>query len=837
MKSYFKDIFRTIKNTFGRFMAIMLIVGLGSGFYASLRMVSLDMNSSADKYYDDTNLYDLRVVGTAGLNQEDINALKDLDGVEDVQSTFESDIVGTLNSEQITMRIMSFENDDKINSLELVSGDMPKSKGECVISDNCIINVGKNIGDVIHIDEATSVIESTFSTNELKIVGTVRSSNFVAFASLGTTTLGSGELDDYVFVAPETFSTNFPITEAFITVQGAKDEFAGSAEYNKGIDNVKNEIDKISKSRCDERYDELVKFATYSQMPTQIIEKPEWLVMDRTKNQGVESFKSDAERIDNIAKLFPLIFFLVAALVALTTMTRMIDEERLAIGTYKALGYGRALILTRYLVYAFLASAIGSIIGTIVLSQCLPSIIIEAYSILYYMPHDTFMPIDFNFAFWSCFAGVAITLLATIAATFASLKESTANLLRPKVDSKGKRILLERISFIWKKLSFSKKVTFRNIARYKKRSLMTVIGIAGCTGLLLTGFGLNNSINDIIDKQFGNTVLYNCIVTQSDDSLQNEDSSLFEKISNSDDVKDYAQAHVQSMVAIDSDDKELSLSLIIPNNPNEFKKVWKTRDRKSKQELHLTDDGILINEKLANMLQVNIGDEITLANQDKVGNASSTRKTIKISGIFENYVSNYCIGTKEFYENLFDEQPTFETFYITLNDSEPRQQFAEEVKETNEVKTIEYNDEVISTYKTSLKSVNMVVAVLVVCAALLAFVVLYNLNNINICERKREIATLQVLGFRRREVEMYIYRETIILTLIGIIVGLIFGIFLESFVVVSAEVDYVMFGRDIHGLSFVVAAIITLLFSGLIMFFMRNKFDKVDMVESLKSNE
>ena len=1030
MKSFQKDIIRTIKGSLGRFLAIFLIVGLGSGFYAALRMVCPDMKIASDAYYDSTNLMDIRVVSTLGLVEADLDAVKEIDSVEKAALAYETDITGELHGEHVTMRLHSLTNDCSVNTIELKEGRLPEVAGECVISTDCVINTEKNIGDTITIKECANDIDSTLSTREFKIVGKAESPLYVNYASPGNTTLGTGQLDDYAYVTEDSFAEAYPYNEIFLTIKGASEKFSYSADYEKTVQNTINQIKAMSPEREQARLDEIKNdaqtqldaskkeyeeqeaktqqqlnsaqstldssksqldssraqldktpvellsaheklsdatsqleaakttlnylksqqsvFTTTEQMAkraldatpkdsseyetvkeqydtivaqkkeldsgiqqaeaavssgekqlesakaqynsaksqyysgvdsyysglnaynqgteelqtnkkeaeTQLAEAkkklqeaqdqinklktPEWLIMDRSKVQGAESYRTDAERVDSIAQLFPLIFFLVAALVALTTMTRMIEEERLNIGTYKALGYSSTKIASKFLIYAAVASAAGALFGIILLSEVLPAVIMDAYGAMYRMPHSLLSSIDLGIASIAFFAGVGITVLVTLAVTWASLRENPSSLMRPKTTKAGSKILFERITFLWNRLSFSGKVTVRNLFRFKKRSIMTIIGIAGCTGLLLTGFGLNDALNDMIDKQYDSIISYNATVTESDAPTETADSDLSELMTNNKYVESSANVESKLIIATkEGSSKDVNASMIVAKDFSNFNNVWKIRERGSSTTLSVPEDGVLICEKLKIMFNLNIGDEITLCQQDDLGNASNKRITAKVNGIFENYLFNYVICSDEVYSELFDgNEPSYSTYYAKYSaDTISKDEFSDLAESTEAVKSVSYNDETISTYKNSLSAVNMVVIVLVACAALLAFIVLYNLNNINICERRREIATLQVLGFNSHEVIMYIYRETIILTILGCLVGMLFGLLLEGFVVSSAEGDLMMFGREIHALSYVLSSIITIVFSCAVMFIMRRKFGQVDMVESLKSNE
>nr|WP_277927037.1 FtsX-like permease family protein [Adlercreutzia sp. JBNU-10] len=601
---------------------------------------------------------------------------------------------------------------------------------------------------------------------------------------------------------------------------------SGRADYEQGL------VDwEAARAEADEQFADAERKLADAQDDIDAIPAAEWLVMDRTKNYGVASFAADAERIDSIASVFPFIFFLVAALVALTTMTRMVEEERVLIGTYKALGYSKARITSKYLLYAGVASASGAVVGILVLSQVLPAVIMEAYSIIYFVPRGP-LPVDLPLALLAAGLGVGVTLVATWAAAAATLRETPAALMLPRAPKAGKRILLERVRPVWRRLSFSWKVTFRNLFRYKKRLVMTVIGIAGCTGLLLVGLGLQNSINDIIDKQYGELVRYNVVVTADDDAPAEAIDAVGALMGES------ALAEEEAMMASGPGASDVMATLVAPVDPAAFQGLWVMREREGHGPLELGDDGVILTEKLATRLGVGPGDVLTLAGQDDLGNATSDTRELMVTGVMENYVSNYVFVGPAAYEAAFGRAPEGRSTFGTVGASDAeRAAFADAARATGAAKTIAYNDETIDSYRTMLRSVNLVVVVLVVAAAALAFIVLYNLTNINITERAREIATLKVLGFTAGEVDRYIYREIVLLSIIGALAGLALGVALEGFVVVTAEVDQVMFGRDIHAPSFLIAFALTMLFTFLVMLVMRRKLSAVDMVESLKSNE
>ncbi|HIY83247.1 MAG TPA: ABC transporter permease [Candidatus Rubneribacter avistercoris] len=608
----------------------------------------------------------------------------------------------------------------------------------------------------------------------------------------------------------------------------------GRADYESGLTEYER-----NRADADARLADGQRQLDDAQRQIDAIEDPVWYVMDRTANYGAASFEADANRVDSIAAVFPFIFFLVAALVALTTMTRMVEEERLLIGTLKALGYGRARIASKYLAYAALASVAGSVAGIAALSQVLPAVIMRAYAIIYFVPVQSFpLPVDWGLAGLAAGLGVGITLAATAAAAGASLRERPALLMQPRAPKSGKRILLERVRPVWRRLSFSWKVTFRNLFRYKKRLVMTVIGIAGCTALLLTGLGLSDAINDIIDKQYGQITRYNAMITVEDDLPAASQDQLDALLSDEGQVSASMPAASENMLATGPDDADVGVQVIVPGDPARLDEFVLMRTREGHVPVELGNDGLVLSEKLADQLGVGVGGEVELTEQDAIGNASGSPHAATVTGIMENYIYNYAFVGPDLYERLMGQRaPSTAILAVITDDADARLALTEQLGAIEGVKTVAYNDETIETYRSMLSSVNMIVVVLVVAAAALAFIVLYNLTNINVTERIREIATLKVLGFTPREVDAYVYREIALLSVIGSLIGLALGVWMEGFVVVTAEVDQVMFGREIHFASFAAAFVLTMLFTVLVMAAMRRKLASVDMVESLKSNE
>lgn len=605
------------------------------------------------------------------------------------------------------------------------------------------------------------------------------------------------------------------LTQAEQKLEDAKAQLAdGQAEYDK------------QKQEADQKLADGQKELDDAQEEIDQIDAGEWMILNRHSNPSYVSFDSNAEKVENIAKVFPVFFFLVAALVALTTMTRMVEEERVQIGTLKALGYSKAAIMAKYMIYAGVATVCGCIFGLLVGFWVFPTVIWGAYEIMYDLPP---LVISFNVTYASLSSAAAIlcTMLATWSACSSTLREPPARLMLPKAPKAGKRVFLERIPFIWNHLSFTHKVTARNLIRYKKRFFMTVIGIAGCTALLLTGFGLRDSIGDIVDKQFGEILQYNLSITVKDA----EDPQVEEFLRNNTDAT--LKVHQSSADLTGKDADPHTATLYVPEESTQLPEFITLRDRKSGDPVAFTEDGVLLTEKLADELKIGAGDTVT------VKNADNQTAQVTVSGITENYVQGYIYMSPSLYRQCFDKAPELNGIVAKVADDsqENRSRISTELLENSSVASVSFTTTLSQSFGDMIANIDYIVMVLIVSAGLLAFVVLYNLTNINITERQKEIATLKVLGFYNREVGAYIFRETGILSVIGTGVGLILGIFLHAFVVQTAEVEMVMFGRDIYPLSYILAALLTLVFSALVDVVMARKLKKIDMVESMKAGE
>ena len=561
------------------------------------------------------------------------------------------------------------------------------------------------------------------------------------------------------------------------------------------------------------------------------IENPKWYVLDRNGNAGYSSFIQDTDSIANIGKVFPVIFFIVAALISLTSMTRMVEEQRTQIGTLKALGYNKLQITSKYVLYASLACIIGSILGMSVGFVLLPKIVWKMYSMMYQIGD---IQTSFNFEIGSLgFILIVISILgATIYAVIKELIQTPATLMRPKSPKMGKRVFLEKVTFIWKRLSFSRKVTVRNIFRYKKRFLMTIIGIMGCTALIVTGFGIRDSIRAIMPDQYEKVFNYDLQINLKADLDKKQKQDFINSLTNDDKIEKLSETYMSSISAINENVEE-NVQIIVPNNNTDFNTLINLTDVKSKNNLSLPEDGVLLTDKAAQLLGVEAGDTITLKDTDE------NETNVKVTNVVENYVYHYIYMSKSMYENLYGK--SFDSNVILTKDfnldNETEDNFVKDLMNMPEVASVTRISTAMNMMNDTMKSLNYVVVILIVSAGLLAFVVLYNLSNVNISERIRELATIKVLGFYDKEVYLYITRETIILTAIGLVLGLVAGYFLDFFILETCEINMLRFRKFVAPLSFVFAALITILFTIIVNIVTYFALKKINMIESLKSVE
>ena len=831
---FFKNLRREVGKTLGRYLSIFSICALGVAFFVGIRATSPDMKDAGDALFRISNLADITVMSTSGLSASDIAALRAIEGIEAVRpALFVDAMMDSASHAEANVRLYSMpikekekygslmdvfprydidpEPDYEMNRLELASGRLPVGDREVALDAQLEKQPGIALGD-----EVTFRTDSGTAT--LRVVGFVYAPLYIGSIERGTSTIGNGSCEGFAYASGNAIGklgTKLPIigllstvyTRADIVVSGKEGVSAFSPEYDALVSLVTSRIKDYATSVTGT-----------------------WYIQTRAANPGYEDYASNTDRIAAVGDVFPLIFFIVAALVCLTTMTRMVEEQRIEMGTFKALGYGGAAIVAKYLIYALSACVLGGLAGALVGFKLFPKVILTAYSIMYRMPYLE-MPFRADIAFAAILSMVACTGAATLSASWAALSEAPSALMRPKAPKAGKRVFIERVPFIWKKLGFTAKVTLRNLFRYKKRFFMSVIGIAGSCALLVTGFGVRNSIFSIIEVQFGK-IWHMDLQGFAYEPMPLAD---FEQLIARNEAAPYI---ADTIYAFDSicevgagDAKQGSVHVFGAQNAEALLgKITLSYEGKS---VELTDEGVVVTQKLADLLSLGPGGTITIYNGTKEYGAS-------VAGVTENYVYNYVYMTAAYYEKLFGKEMQYNEFLA---------EYAPGVgdDQADGITTLFLADQRMYAVNSIVSLANMVteslnildyiVLVLIVGSALLTFVVMLNLTNINIGERMREMATLRVLGFYDSEMYDYIFRENNALAIIGAAAGLALGRYMHAFIIRTCEVDMVMFVREAGKGSYILAFFMTLVFSLTVNLMMRRKVRSIDMVQSLKSAE
>ena len=1039
-KALRKDFYMEIRRSLGRFMSIFFIVAIGCSFFSGIRASEPDMRYSGDAYFDEKNMMDIEVISTLGLTDDDLQAIKDVDGVSAAEGSYSVDVLCSEGDNQIAVHVMSLM--PTMNQVQLEEGRLPEAENECAVDVDYLNESSLEIGDEITFSSGSDDdITDTLKTDAFTITGAVSSPNYISFQR-GSTTIGNGSLAAFIVVPEDSFSLDV-YTEIYAQVDGAKEMTAftdayddrvqeamdaigaiqaereqirydeivdeanealedarqqvsdaeteledgkaqaeaeladarqqlddaqeevdsgwqeiessreqlesfrqqlvdsqaevdqGQEELNANIDALNQQIDELNAAK--EEYNSLaasgatddVTMATLNAMYEEIqkgeaaiaqaqdqidsakaelesgqdqinsgwdqitageqeladaeakleeaeaeiadgweeyyegeaeaeaeiadgeqkiadakeeladaeneindIEMPEWYIYDRSNLPDYTGYGENADRMRAIGEVFPAIFFLVAALISLTTMTRMVEEQRTQIGTLKALGYERHSIAGKYLGYALLATVSGSVVGILFGEKVFPYIIINAYGIMYQHMNDIVIPYNLEYGLGAAAAALASTLLATVFSCYKELREQAAELMRPPTPKQGQRVMLERVKFIWKRLNFSWKASIRNLVRYKKRLFMTIFGIGGCMALMLVGFGLKDSIFAIVDIQYGEIQLYDGNIILSDDATEEEKSNIITTLEKDSKMAGSTEG-ILSQITVGNGEEWHDVYLDVPKNVEEFSEFVVLQDRVTNEKYELDDSGAILTEKMATELDVEPGDTVTIRDENR-GDLE-----VEISAVCENYMSHYLYMTPAYYEKVYGEQPDYNSIFYKTADriTEEAERIGEEALTLPGALSVSYTTDLREQVDNMLGALDEVIVVLIISAGMLAFVVLYNLNNINITERQRELATLKVLGFYNGEVAMYVYRENIVLTILGAVFGIVLGKFLHGFIIVTVEIESVMFGRNIDLSSFIYGFLLTILFSLLVNGAMYFKLKKINMVESLKSVE
>ena len=829
-----KNLLREIKRTFTKFLSIFAICALGVAFFAGIRATSPDMKEAGDRLYNTYNLSDISVISTSGLTADNIRDLESIEGIRAVRASLFVDAMarGTGEKEK-NLRLYSMpiklkseyvplidlipdygidtSPEYEMNGVEIVSGRMPLNDTETALDYTLEGSLVKQLGDEI-------TLTTSGGTVTLRVVGFIRSPMYISMFERGTSSIGNGTSDGFAYASGNAISslgTKLPVmsllntyyTRADIVISGKEGLSAYSDEYEALVNEVTDRIEDYASTQSGT-----------------------WYIQDRSGNPGYSDYSENTDRIAAVGDVFPLIFFIVAALVCLTTMTRMVEEQRIEMGTMKALGYGGWQIAMKYAVYAMSACISGGVVGAIIGFKLFPYVIMKAYSIMYYLGKlET--PYRADIAFMAIAAMAVCTAAATFSACYASLKEVPATLMRPKAPKAGRRVLLEKIPFIWKKLSFTSKVTVRNLFRYKKRFFMSVIGIAGSGALLVTAFGLNDSIFGIIEKQFGDIWQMDVQAYVYEAMPLADMQELLGKNPANDDFDSVMFCLDSQMECKNGGRSQNGVHLLGVESAGSM--AGRVSLHNGGTPVTLDDSGVVVTAKLAETLSIKAGDEINM----RTGGEDHLMRVI---GVADNYVYHYVYITAAYYETVFGKAMLYNGFMGNLKDGltdETMDAMSTQLLSDSRMYTVRTIESIYASVWDSLSILNYVVLVLILGSGMLTFVVMLNLTNINIGERMRELATLRVLGFYDKEMYAYIFRENNALSVIGAFVGLVFGKIMHLFVIRTCEVDMVMFVRSAKPLSYVYAFALTIAFSLIVNLLMRPNVRAIDMVESLKSAE
>lgn len=829
-----KNLLREIKRTFTKFLSIFAICALGVAFFAGIRATSPDMKEAGDRLYNTYNLSDISVISTSGLTADNIRDLESIEGIQAVRASLFVDAMarGTGEKEK-NLRLYSMpiklkseyaplidlipdygidtSPEYEMNGVEIVSGRMPLNDTETALDYTLEGSLVKQLGDEI-------TLTTSGGTVTLRVVGFIRSPMYISMFERGTSSIGNGTSDGFAYASGNAISslgTKLPVmsllntyyTRADIVISGKEGLSAYSDEYEALVNEVTDRIEDYASTQSGT-----------------------WYIQDRSGNPGYSDYSENTDRIAAVGDVFPLIFFIVAALVCLTTMTRMVEEQRIEMGTMKALGYGGWQIAMKYAVYAMSACISGGVVGAIIGFKLFPYVIMKGYSIMYYLGKlET--PYRADIAFMAIAAMAVCTAAATFSACYASLKEVPATLMRPKAPKAGRRVLLEKIPFIWKKLSFTSKVTVRNLFRYKKRFFMSVIGIAGSGALLVTAFGLNDSIFGIIEKQFGDIWQMDVQAYVYEAMPLADMQELLGKNPANDDFDSVMFCLDSQMECKNGGRSQSGVHLLGVESAGSM--AERINLHNGGTPVTLDDSGVVVTAKLAETLSIKAGDEINM----RTGGEDHFMRVI---GVADNYVYHYVYITAAYYETVFGKAMQYNGLMGNLKDGltdETMDAMSTQLLSDSRMYTVRTIGSIYASVWDSLSILNYVVLVLILGSGMLTFVVMLNLTNINIGERMRELATLRVLGFYDKEMYAYIFRENNALSVIGAFVGLVFGKIMHLFVIRTCEVDMVMFVRSAKPLSYVYAFALTIVFSLIVNLLMRPKVRAIDMVESLKSAE
>ena len=865
-----KDILRTIRGNLKRFVAIVVITILGTAMFSGLKAGCDDLRTAADDFYDSQQLFDMRVLSTLGITQDDVDTLAGIEGVAHAEGGYAETAHVKVAGERASVDVKALS-DSGINEPYLVEGELPDSAGEVAVTRGYLKDSGASIGDTLTIEDAEDEANEVFERRDYTIVGAVIDPMEVNNAE-GSMSFRAASSSDYAFFVTQDDVVADTFTVAYVRLVGADEVLCYSDEYDDIVSQVTDRIDAVSDERAQARTDEVIgdaleqvedgereaqesfdeaeqafadgqkeldaQRADYEQQKAdalaeladaraevESIEPATWYIQDRSSLSGYSSIESDADSIEALGTAFPIIFLIVAILVSLTAITRLVEEQRGLIGTYKSLGFAKHQVYAKYLIYALSACIIGGIIGNVFGFVLLPLFLFTVFDVMYVLPG---YPIVYNVA--SGVLGILLFVVAIGGSAFLSCRseihQTPADLLRPKVPKFGSRIFLERIRFVWKRLSFLNKVTARNLFRYKKRFFMTVAGIMGCTALIVCAFVIKDSVALMAPEQYESIDRYDIMAVVDADDLE----QVAEDLSADGKVASLTRALVDSG-EVGNGESTVDAQVIVVPDSGALEGYIAMADA-SGSPLELPDEGMLVTNNASQVLGLEQGGSAVL--QD----SSLEQRDALVAGVSQSYLGNYAYLSEEAYEDLFG-AGAYESnaVLVQLADGVDGPAFADELSQDSTYLSVVSTRELEDSFASSFQLINTVVAVILVMAAALAFVVLFTLSTTNISERERELATIKVLGFRRREVHHYVNKETLILTGIGIVFGLIAGPPLGGVLLGSLNMPGIAFPTHIEWYSMIICAVLPFAFALIVDAITNRTLDRIDMIGALKSVE
>ena len=818
-----KMIIRDISKSKAKFFAIMAIVALGVGFFAGLDAAEPAMMETGNEYLENHKFYDFQLISNVGWDQSDVDSLKQEDFVTTVEGSKTTDIVVGDKEKSKVFKVHSLPKD--INTLEVKKGRLPKKPGECIVDSQSGLKMGKTL---TLSDENSSNVEDSFKNHQWKIVG-ICSSPIYMNLERGTTSLGSGSVSGFVYVPLKEFKTD-TFSEIYIRTKGTHS--IHTAAYKKKIKEQKPKITSKSTDLANKRLNQLqqaqMAMLASAGMPKiadmDFPQKAESYILTRNENAGYMCFDNDTGIVKSIAKVFPIFFILIVALVTITTMTRIIEEQRSDQGTLKALGYTNKDLLRMYNTYSLSATLTGTVIGYFVGTLAVPQLVWHSYTSVYDFSKYSNVVFNWKSGIYSLIVATAISYLTTWIAAKPNLKEVPAELIRPLEGKKGKPILLEKIKPLWKKIPLLYRISLRNTFRYKKRFFMMILGISGCTALLVTGFGVSDSIDSIVKSQYDDIFKFQYEVALKA-PLDEKGKETFIKEFSKDDQLLFVD---RKTVKIKAKGKSKNINMIISDG-DDFSKFINLKNGK-KTTTFPSEGNTVITKRYATDLGLKKGSPVTFITDDY------KKIHCKLSGVAENYIDKYAYISDSTLKEATGQDTSFSTVLVKSKNKDISKQ-VNKLRDNRNVLSVSTSSDFRSRINTMIDSLSTVILLVVISSGLLAFIVLYNLTNINLTERIREIATIKVLGFYPKETASYIFRENLFITGLSAIVGSFLGKFLHRFVISKIQVDMIAFKCVIKPTSYIYSIALTFLFGFIVMFLMYFKLKKISMTESLKSVE